>query len=94
MRNTSITTTYRALGSAQKGPGRRSAVWANTAAGLTALLTGGLVTPCHSIVGQSARRLIGVLGIASDAAHFDLDARHAIMEATREKVLGKAKKSV
>lgn len=80
---------YGVLGSSNRSQARRSAVLANVAAGLTAVLTGGIVLPSPRIVTGAARRLIGVRGIASDAAHLDFDARTAIGRATREKLSGK-----
>lgn len=89
MHPNSTTTTYGVLGSTQKGLIRRQAIFANAAAGITALITGGIIVPTHSAIYNSARRLIGVRGIASDAAHLDLDAKSAILRAAREAISNK-----
>lgn len=75
---------YEVIGSNQWSKSKRSAILANAIAGVTALVTGGIIIPVHQVAGGSARRLIGVRGIASDAAHFDTDCRKAMTKATRD----------
>lgn len=80
---------YEALGSRHWTRAKRTAFWANAAAGITALVTGGIISPVHRVGDSSGRRFIGVGGIMTDAKHFRADARRATVKARAEALASK-----
>lgn len=77
---------FEVLGSSRNTPARRGLVFYHTAAGLMALLTGGIIMPQFTTSRGSDRRLIGVRGIASDAIHLDIGSRGALVKFTKQEI--------
>ena len=71
---------YEALASDSGGRRKRDAIFTNIAAGITAVITGGIIVPSHQVLSSGVGRLIGTRGIASDAAHLNYDARAALLK--------------